>query len=164
MMNPYQSAIDEARKELEELSAQQRELERTHEEMLKHYNQMKEILTNYIDTTRAIMNRNNGPIASAPLPSAVPATNVQVHHPDTPNQDSQLWKWAVFVMRNHARPFTVGDVLKAMSDQGYTITSRNRVQIMRKTLLNKPALFKKLEERGKFMLVENEKGVTEATP
>jgi hypothetical protein len=163
MNHPYQAAIDEALRKLEEVHAQEREAIQVHEELLQKYDELKKLLTGYIERTRHLMNLDlTGSHPTVRAAAALPMTNMRSQVVNAPGNGAPLWQSAAYAMRGRQEPFTVGDVLNAMKHDGVEIISPNRVQIMRKTLLNKPTVFKKVEQRGKFMLQpegiqENEK-------
>lgn len=166
MSHPYQTAIDEATSELERTRAQKREAVRVYEDLLQRYVDLENVLTRYIETTRELMGLNlAGTLPLIQLPPVFPARKVRSQVVDAPGDGAPLWQSAAYAMRGRQEPFTVGDVLSAMKHEGVEIASPNRVQIMRKTLLHKPTVFKKVEERGKFMLQpeENEKEAPEGT-
>jgi hypothetical protein len=166
MENPYQVAIDAANKELAELRQREAEAKLQYSLVLKNIATNAQILTQFIEYTRAMMKRGeNRSLLDAP--NVAPNDFVRLFpedRPNIPNVQAPLWQKAAFVMLDRHTPFTVGDVLDEMKAHGMERTDKNRVQIMRKAILDKPTIFKKIEgERGKYILLDNEKEATEVT-
>jgi hypothetical protein len=130
MQNPYKTALTQAR---EDLVAVSREAKR---------------ITLRLSQLEALVAQLEAIIASSE-PSPVPlfdsaSVSVSASATAAPEPQVPLWKAIVAALNGQKSDFTVPDALKALERNGRIIESKNRLNILRNTLIQRSDIFGRL--------------------
>lgn len=130
IMNAYQLALEQGRKELEEAQRQQRLLNLRVSQLEALVTQLQAFISK--GETDAPLFDGQGPNNLAPAPEA---------SRNQPGGDVPIWKAIINALNGMKSDFTVPDALKALRRTGRDIPSRNRLNIIRNTLIHKEEVF-----------------------
>jgi len=131
-MDAYELALEQARKELTEAQTAQRHIALRVAQLEAVVTQLQALIAKGSAGTSAPLFDSSASAGESPAPASPQRTEIA---------EWPLWKAIINALNGQKGDFTVPQALKALERNGRTVPSRNRLNIIRNTLIQRNDLF-----------------------